>query len=112
MTTNWMRALTVLWPEPGGREEKVRIELTGLEFVEFAHIREVEKQEILKNATSNGKIITITISGPGSRLILQSDIERLKQDIKEIEKVGGDRYGALKLYEAKKLLAKLVLAAK
>ena len=83
-----------------------------MEFAALTHIEEIKTQEILNRATSNGKVITISISGPMAKSMIQADIEKLRQDIEDIEKAGEDRYRVLTLEQAKALLTKLVLAAK
>ena len=107
MGNSWMRALTVLWPEPGGRGKKVDIELTESEMVAIAHIRGIEKEQIMKIVRiEDGKIIL-----PVFEAILQMDIHDLKRDIDNIERGdGGDRYSLLTILEAKELLKKLIEA--
>ena len=105
MTTNWMRALTVLYPD---LSDRVQLELTALEVAALAHVRGVKTAVIMKYAKISNDKITVS----GTQWTFEYDMRKLKKDIKDIEKAGGNRYGVLTLDEAKKMLAKLVLAAK
>ncbi len=105
MTTNWMRALTILYPD---LSDRVSLELSRLEVQALAHVRQVKEETIMKYAKISNFRITIS----ASQWQFEFDGRKLEKDIKEIEKAGGNYYGGLTIRQAKDLLVKLVLVAK